>query len=180
MFICCCLLWNISDKYDLSDSMPLKLIISSFKYTTASCPSSALDFNEDWLTSHLVAVQSVCQEAPSVEWDLWCHRSHYQSWWLGSPPWATPLGLPVYTKRFDAADSQTDKTAQWKQVLTLQILQVSAKNECMCITWVLEVGKGKPHLTVGCCEGESTHSRPWCPRSSLCSTPLLSDPGPGG
>lgn len=42
------------------------------------------------------------------------------------------------------------------------------------------VVSSEPHLTVGCSGGESTQCRPWCPRLTLCSTPLLSDPGPGG
>lgn len=112
------------------------------------------------LISHLEAVQSVYRVKPGGGWDLWCHRSHYQPWWPESPAWATPLDLPALHKH---------KT-EWR-VLNHHLTSISK---------VVIVVSVKPHWTAGCCEVESTQCQPWCPRLILCSTPLLSDPGPGG
>lgn len=45
--------------------------------------------------------------------------------------------------------------------------------------YAVEAVSSKPHSTVGYCGEESTQCPPWCPRLTLCSTPLLSDPDPG-
>lgn len=44
--------------------------------------------------------------------------------------------------------------------------------------YAVVVVSSKPHLTAGYYGEESTQCPPWCPRLTLCSTPLLSDPDP--
>lgn len=144
-------------------------------FTLSSSPTHWQFMTLTWiLISHREAVQSACRAAPGEGWDLWCHRSHYQSWWPESPAWATRPDLPAYTDR-KTLQTTCCGNAWWKicsspsrlhysRVQTVQYFSVS----------------GEPHLTVGCCGGESTQCRPWCPRLTLCSTPPLSDPGQGG
>lgn len=64
-------------------------------------------------------------------------------------------------------------TASPRSTMEYRMFNYSISQEVVVVS-------GKPHLTVGCYGGESTRCQPWCPKLTLCSTPLLSDPGLNG
>ena len=102
-FICHCFLWHRRHLYKSSPPFPQALIISnSFIFSSPLTHWQFLILTSRSLISHREAVRSECRAAPGGEWDLWCRRSHYLSWWPESPVWATPLGPPAYTKTFSS------------------------------------------------------------------------------
>lgn len=163
--------------YTQSSSPSLERLMTSYSFIFSSSPAHWRCLILTWiLISHQEAVQSVCRAAPGGEWGLWYHRSHYQSWWPENPVWATPLDPPAYRN----THQHTVRWAWWKQVKLWHIAENVLNYSISQGVGVVVVVSSEPHLTVGCSGGESTQCRPWCPRLTLCSTPLLSDPGPGG
>lgn len=136
----------------------------------------AFGLKHNTLFSHREAAQNVCRVVKHGGWDLWCHRSHYRSWWPENPVWATPLDPPAHKRHFQLTHK---RWAQWKQIKTPISHPLKYSGTIAFLKrwrWFCRF-RGEPRLTVGCYAGGSIRCPPWCPRLAPCSTLLPSDPG---